>query len=64
MSLDALQLGADQSKAGPAVAGLDLPDDVAEFMRLHTEVDWFRDTAPLIVAGIREAARDGPGRPA
>jgi AcrR family transcriptional regulator len=57
VSLDALLLGAEQSKAGPAVARLDLPDDVAEFVRLHTETDLFRDNAPLIVAGIRDASR-------
>jgi AcrR family transcriptional regulator len=57
VSLGALQLGAEQSNTGPAVAGLDLPDDVAEFMRIHTETDLFRDNAPLIVAGIRDASR-------
>ncbi len=57
VSLGALQLGAEQSKTGPAVAGLDLPEDVAEFMRIHTETDLFRDVAPLIVAGIREASQ-------
>ncbi|MDJ0869156.1 MAG: TetR family transcriptional regulator [Myxococcota bacterium] len=53
VALGALHLGAAQSNAGPAWAGLDLPDDVAEFMRLHTETDVFRETAPLIVAGMR-----------
>jgi len=57
VSLGALLLGAEQSGTGPAVAGLDLPDDVAEFMRLHAELDLFRDTAPWIVAGIRDASR-------
>lgn len=57
VSLGALQLGAEQSNTGPAVAGLDLPADVAEFMRLHTETDLFRENAPLIVAGIRAASR-------
>jgi len=60
MALAALQLGAAQSNTGPAVAGLDLPDDVAEFMRLHTELDVFRVTAPMLVAGFR-AAGVAPG---
>ena len=57
VSLGALLLGAEQSSTGPAVAGLALPDDVAEFMRIHAEMDLFRDNAPLIVAGIRDATR-------
>ncbi|MGH0037953.1 MAG: TetR/AcrR family transcriptional regulator [Myxococcota bacterium] len=58
VSLGALQLGTDQSRLGPAVTSLDLPEDVAEFMRLHSETDLFRETAPFILAGIRRASRD------
>jgi AcrR family transcriptional regulator len=57
VSLGALLLGAEQSSTGPALSGLDLPPDVAEFMRLHQELDPFLDTAPWIVAGFREASR-------
>jgi AcrR family transcriptional regulator len=57
VSLGALLLGAEQSSTGPALASLDLPPDVAEFMRLHGEMDLFRDNAPWIVAGIRDASR-------
>jgi AcrR family transcriptional regulator len=57
VSLAALLLGAEQSSTGPALAGLDLPEDVAEFMRLHGEMDLFRDNAPQIVAGVRAASR-------
>ncbi len=57
VSLGALHLGAEQSNTGPAVASLDLPEDVAEFMRLHTEIDLFRETAPLLIAGLRESSR-------
>lgn len=57
VALGALQLGAAQSNTGPAVAGLDLPDDVAEFMRIHSETDLFREVAPLVVAGMRAASR-------
>jgi AcrR family transcriptional regulator len=60
VSLGALLIGAEQSNTGPAVAGLDLPQDVAEFMRIHAEADLFRDNAPLIVAGIRDASRSEP----
>lgn len=56
LALGALQLGAAQSDLGPAVSALDPPDDVAEFMRLHAEIDPFRDAGPLIVAGMRAAA--------
>jgi AcrR family transcriptional regulator len=56
VSLGALQLGTEQSKTGPAFEGLDLPVDVAEFMRLHTEMDLFRDNAPWIIAGHRDAS--------
>jgi AcrR family transcriptional regulator len=56
VSLGALLLGAAQSDTGPVIAGIDLPDDVAEFMRTHTETDLFRETAPMIVAGIRAAS--------
>jgi AcrR family transcriptional regulator len=56
VSLDALQLGAEQSRKGPGFAALDLPDDVAEFMRIHTEMDLFRDNAAWVVAGIRESS--------
>lgn len=55
VSLGALLLGAGQSSAGPALEGLGLPADVAEFMRLHHEMDLFRDNAPWIVAGVRGA---------
>ena len=57
ISLAALQLGAHQSQVGPAVASLDLPDNVAEFMRLHTETGLFAENAPLILAGLRGASR-------
>jgi AcrR family transcriptional regulator len=57
VSLGALLLGAEQSNTGPALANLDLPDDVAGFMRLHSEMDLFRDNAPWIVAGIRATSR-------
>lgn len=56
-SLGALLLGAEQSSTGPALASLDLPADVAAFMRLHGEMDLFLDNAPAIVAGIRAASR-------
>ncbi len=56
VSLAALQLGAEQSRLGPAATAADLPEDVAEFMRLHTELDVFRDVAPLIIAGLRGQA--------
>jgi len=55
IALGALQLGTAQSNTGPALAALDLPDDLAEFVRIHTEMDLFRETAPMIVAGIRAA---------
>ncbi len=55
-ALAALQLGTAQANMGPALAALDLPDDVAEFVRMHHEHDVFRDTAPMIVAGIRSGA--------
>jgi AcrR family transcriptional regulator len=57
VSLDALLLGAEQSSMGPAVRDLELPGDVAEFMRLHSEMDLFGDNAGFIVAGIRGASR-------
>jgi hypothetical protein len=57
VSLAALQLGTAQSRLGPAITGLALPDDVAEFMRLHSETDLFRETASMIVAGIRAGGR-------
>lgn len=53
VALAALQLGAAQSSMSPAVDGLALPDDVAEFMRLHAETDAFLENAPYLVAGIR-----------
>jgi len=53
VSLAALQLGAAQSSTGPAVAGLDLPEDVAEFMRLHREHDVFAESAPHLIAAAR-----------
>jgi AcrR family transcriptional regulator len=53
VSLAALHLGAEQSNTSPAVADLDLPEDVAEFMRLHTEMDVFRENAPAIIAATR-----------
>lgn len=56
VSLGALLLGVEQWSAGPAATDLDLPEDVAEFMRLHTDADLFRDNALLIVAGFRRAA--------
>ena len=59
VTLSALQLGAGQSNTGPVAAGLDLPADVAEFMRLHTELDVFGDAAPMIVAGIRATSASG-----
>ena len=55
VALGALQLGAAQSRLSPAIADLDLPADVAEFMKLHTEADVFLDTAGMIVAGVRAA---------
>lgn len=57
VSLGALQLGAQQSNTGPALAGLELPEDVAAFMRTHAETDLFRENALFIVAGVRGAAR-------
>ncbi len=53
VALGALQLGAAQARLGPAVTALDLPEDVAEFMRLHTGLDPFRETAPMIIEGVR-----------
>ncbi len=54
--LGALHVGAAQSETGPAAAGLDLPEDVAEFMNLHRELDVFREAAPMIIAGMRRGA--------
>jgi AcrR family transcriptional regulator len=58
VALGALQLGAAQSTLSPAVDGLDLPPDVAEFMRLHREHDVFREAAPALVAGARAARQE------
>ena len=55
VSLAALQLGAVQSRLGPATAGLDLPEDVAEFMKVHSEYELFRETAVMIIRGFRES---------
>jgi len=61
LSLAALQLGAAQSRLGPTASSLDLPEDVAEFMRIHAEYELFRETAVLIIDGLRR--RSTPGRP-
>ncbi len=52
-ALVGLSLGTAQTKLGPTIEALDPPPDIAEFMRLYTEVDVFRATAPMIIAGIR-----------
>jgi len=56
ISLAALQVGAAQSKLSPAVADLDLPEDVAEFMGIHSDADVFSETAPMIIDGTRLAS--------
>jgi AcrR family transcriptional regulator len=55
VALAAFDLGTEQSRMGPAATGLDLPEDVAEFMLLHTETDVFREVAPMLIAGFRAA---------
>ncbi len=57
IALGALLLGAQQSRTGPAVQSLDLPEDVAEFMRVEPGTDLFRDHARMIIAGTRAAGR-------
>jgi AcrR family transcriptional regulator len=61
VSLGALLLGAEQSSTGPTAGELALPEDVAAFMRIHHEMDLFRDNAPWILAGVRSGA--GPDAP-
>ena len=58
VALAALQLGTAQADLSPAVTSLALPEDVAEFMRIHTEMDLFADIAPMIITGIRAATTD------
>jgi AcrR family transcriptional regulator len=53
VALAALELGAAQSRMGPSVVNLELPEDVAEFMRVHSEYDAFRKAAPMLIAGFR-----------
>ncbi len=59
-SLAALLVGHEQSSVGPATTSIELPPDVADFMRLHAETDVFGICAPILIAGLRDRSHDSP----